>query len=162
MKIRVLLCLGAMLAVPSLASAALTCPGTLLSKPFSGAMGDTCTNGSNSITSMCSGGVDSPGNDDAYQINGDGSSVSLTVTPTGTAWDVAVQVMTGACGTGTCLSGTGSSDVNGVGGAETVSFTATAATTYWVIVYSGQLSANCGTYTISGQLPVTLQKFSVD
>jgi hypothetical protein len=60
------------------------------------------------------------------------------------------------------LSGTGGADAGAAGVAETVSFTATAATTFWVIVYSGQLSANCGTYDISGQLPVSLEKFSVD
>jgi hypothetical protein len=166
MKLRALLCLGAFLAIPGFAIAA-ACPGTTLTKPFSGAGGNTCAS-TNSITSMCGGGLDSPGNDDAYQINGDGSNVSLTVTPTDTnqpqtgAWDVAVQVMSGTCATGTCLSGSGSADSGGNGTAETVSFTATNATTYFVIVYSGQLAANCGSYTISGSLPVTLEKFSVD
>ena len=160
MKLRALLCLGVFLAIPSFGFAA-ACPGTTLTKPFSGVSGNTCTS-TNSITSMCSGGIDSPGNDDAYQINGDGSPVSLTVTPTGTAWDVAVQVMSGTCGTGTCLSGSGGADAGGTGAAETVSFTATAATTFFVIVYSGQLAANCGTYDVSGTLPVKLEKFSVD
>jgi hypothetical protein len=170
MKLRALLCLGTFLAIPSFAFAA-ACPGTTWTKPFPGSnsvTGNTC-NGTNSISSMCTGGVDSPGNDDVYTFVGDGSSVSLTVTPTSanpptTDWDVAVQVMTGACGTGTCLSGTGGADANGNNGAETVSFTAANGTTYFVVVYSGQLAGNgnCGAYGITGQLPVTLEKFSVD
>src|SRR5262249_51961111 len=160
MKLRALLCVGAISLLPSFAFAA-ACPGTQWNPPFPGTntvAGDTCAS-TNSIATMCGGGIDSPGNDDAYQFTGTGAGVNLTITPTGTAWDVAAQVMTGACGSGTCLSGGGGADANGAGGAENITFTQVAATTYWLIIYSGQLTANCGTYTISGTLPVKLEKF---
>jgi hypothetical protein len=142
-----------------------TCPGTVWNKPFPGAntvSGNTCTS-TNSIANMCATFEDSPGNDDVYQWVGDGSAISVTVTPAA-GFDVGVQVLTGTCGTGgTCVSGGGSADTGGDGAAETVTLTSVNATTYYFVIYSSQTGAdNCGTYNITGNLPVTLEKFSVD
>ena len=163
MKLSTVLCLGA-LAIPSFAFAA-TCPGTSWTKPFPGSntvSGDTCAIGeTNSIATMCGGFVDSPGNDDVYTFTGDGSSVTLNVAPAVT-YAVAVQVQSGTCGVGgTCVNGA-ASDTGVAGATQSVTFTTTNATVYFVIINSSALSGNCGTYNITGNLPVKLEKFSVD
>jgi hypothetical protein len=142
------------------------CPGTTWTKPFPGSntfSGDTCASGeTNSIGSMCGGFNDSPGNDDVYSFTGDGSSVSLTVTPAA-GYAVSVQALTGTCGsTGNCVSGA-SSNTGVDGEAQPISFTAANGTVYYVVITSSSTGTdNCGTYNISGNLPVTLENFSVD
>ncbi len=62
-----------------------------------------------------------------YTLVGDGSNISVTVTPT--AWDAKIAVYTGTCGSFTCIADT---DNGLVGNTETVSFTSTAGTTYYI------------------------------
>ncbi len=62
-----------------------------------------------------------------YTFVGDGSNISITVTPT--AWDAKIAVYTGTCGTFTCISEAN----NGlVGNTETDTFTSVSGTTYYV------------------------------
>ena len=143
---------------------ATVCPGTGWVKPFPGSntvSGDTCGS-TNSIGSMCGGFNDSPGNDDVFSFTGDGSTVSLTVTPAVT-YAVSVQALTGTCGsTGNCVSGA-SSNTGTDGEAQQISFTATNGTVYYIVITSSSTGTdNCGTYNISGNLPVKLENFSVD
>jgi hypothetical protein len=163
MKHSALLFIGLVALSPAVALGA-ACPGTSWTKPFPGAntvSGNTC-NSTNTIGSMCGGFNDSPGNDDVYTFTGDGSSVSLTVTPEA-GYAVSVQALTGTCGsTGNCVSGA-SSNTGVDGEAQPISFTATNATVYFVVITSSSTGAdNCGTYSIGGNLPVKLEKFSVD
>ncbi len=75
--------------------------------------------------------------------NGD---ITVEVDPTG--WDAEVAVYTGSCGSFTCVV---NADGHGSGGAETVTFTPTDNTTYYVNVghYSGSSDGAEGPYTIN-------------
>ena len=75
--------------------------------------------------------------------NGD---ITIEVTPSG--WDAEVAVYTGSCGSFTCVT---YADSGGSGTAETVTFTPTDNTTYYVNVghYAGSSDGSEGSYTIS-------------
>jgi len=62
-----------------------------------------------------------------YEMVGDGSNVTVTVTPT--AWDTKIGIFTGSCGSFTCIA---ESNTGTVGNTETETFTSTAGVTYYI------------------------------
>ena len=61
-----------------------------------------------------------------YTFVGDGSNISITVTPT--AWDAKIAVYTGTCGTFTCIA---EANNGAVGNTEVDTFTSVSGTTYY-------------------------------
>jgi len=62
-----------------------------------------------------------------YTFVGDGSNISITVTPT--AWDAKIAVYTGTCGTFTCIV---EANNGSVGNTEVDTFTSVSGTTYYI------------------------------
>jgi len=62
-----------------------------------------------------------------YEMVGDGSNVTITISPTG--WDAKIAVYTGSCGTFTCIA---ESNTGSVGNVEAETFTSTAGVTYYI------------------------------
>lgn len=87
------------------------------------------------------------------------SSGNITFTPSGTAWNPYLMVMSGACASGsTCIV---DADNGGSGEAETGTIPAGAGT-YYLMVTDESGTTTCGAGTLGfGTLPVTLQNFTV-
>jgi len=62
-----------------------------------------------------------------YEMVGDGSNVTVTVSPS--AWDVKIAIYTGSCGTFTCIA---EANNFAVGNTETETFTSTSGVTYYI------------------------------
>ncbi len=90
-----------------------------------------------------------------YEMVGDGSNVTVTVTPT--AWDAKIAVYTGSCGTFTCIA---ESNTGGVSNVETETFTSTAGVTYYINIGhpSGASDFAEGTFN----LQISLSGLSID
>ncbi len=62
-----------------------------------------------------------------YTVTGDGGDITITVSPT--AWDAAITVYEGSCGTFTCVE---DKNIGGPGSVEAVVFTSIIGTTYYI------------------------------
>lgn len=104
------------------------------------------TNNAHGISGTClfNGGVSNYGV--WYTFVGDGSSTTITVSPTG--FDVEIDVVSGSCGVFTCVNGGTDSGLSGV--SESTTFSAINGTTYYIYV-AQYLSGNTttGNFTIS-------------
>lgn len=128
--------------------------------------------GDSSVGTLCNG-LNNTGPVFVYTwTHGTGTvSGNIVVTPT-TAWDPAIVVANGA----TCSAALGgfcndqqdsNGAVAGAGGAETTSLSneATNSTTFYLVIssFAASPAQACGPFTVqAGQLPVKLQKFSVN
>ena len=159
-----------LLAVGSSVSAqTCTSPTTLVSNT-TGTPGNSC-NGDATLGNICSN-LQNTGKVDVYTWSYGGANTpsgSLTVTPTGTAWNPAIAVASSTdCASATGAGCANQADANpsgtGAGSAETLPLAGlTTQGKYFFFVTSFAAGTTCGTYTLDvGTLPVKLQSFSIN
>jgi hypothetical protein len=158
--------------IASLTVRAQTCSATAGNSVLTGANSagslvvDTCV-ASDQLAVACSG-LSPIGNspDMVWQMTlGPGASNGVIVfTPSGTAWNPYLILMAGACSGGsTCLidadnAGSGT----GVGAAESGQIPANSGT-YWLMITDESGLTTCGTGNLMfGNLPISLQSFSIE
>lgn len=107
---------------------AIAVTGLTTTTPYTNTQNASAASNNGGSVSTCSG---TGGMNDGvwYTVVGDGTTYTVSVTPTG--WDPEIGVYTGSCGSFTCVT---SADSGGTGGAETVTFVAAAGVTYYINV----------------------------
>ncbi len=151
-----------------------TCPTTV--SPLSGTGKNSCTGAVDNYGTVC-GNLKTFGPTDVYLLPpvGGSANFTVTVTPTEATYDVAIYLVgpnacnqTTGCGTGAAPL---DADAQGAGVAESITATTAngaAAGNYYLVVGStagaNETAGGCGTYgySVTGDLPVTLNKFAVD
>ncbi len=90
-----------------------------------------------------------------YTLVGDGSNISVTVTPA--AWDAKIGIYTGSCGTFTCITFAN----NGlIGNTEAATFSSTAGTTYYINIGHPNVAADLPEGAFG--LDISLSGLSID